>query len=98
MKNNNHSYWFKRKKYGYGWTPVSWQGWLTVISFTVIILATAVILHKDTEKNSFSTESYIFLAILIFAAIVTVALTLSKGPKPKWRWGSKPTDNLDEDI
>ena len=22
--------WFKRRKFGWGWTPVTWQGWLTI--------------------------------------------------------------------
>ncbi len=29
--------WFKRKTYGWGWTPVSWQGWLVTLGLVVVI-------------------------------------------------------------
>ena len=29
------SYWFRPKRYGYGATPITWQGWLlTVLSWS----------------------------------------------------------------
>lgn len=31
MKNN---YWFRKKKYGWGWVPNSWQGWLVIFLWT----------------------------------------------------------------
>ncbi len=50
---------------------------------------------KDTTRNTFSAESFIFLAIAITLAVI---ISLMKGPKPRWRWGSKPTDDPDEDM
>jgi hypothetical protein len=26
LKDNPQGYWFKRKVWGWGWTPVTWQG------------------------------------------------------------------------
>ncbi|MGH2575573.1 MAG: hypothetical protein ACRDFC_07730, partial [Ignavibacteria bacterium] len=26
-------YWFKRKKYGFGWNPASWQGWVVLLIY-----------------------------------------------------------------
>lgn len=26
LKDNPEGYWFKRKLYGWGWTPAKWQG------------------------------------------------------------------------
>jgi len=92
------SYWFKRKKYGYGWTPTGRQGWLIVLLFLVAVLSSAVILLKDTPKNTFSIELFIFLAFTSITIVIAAIISLVKGPKPKWRWGSKPTDNTDEDI
>lgn len=96
--NKNQNYWFKRRRYGYGWTPVTWQGWLTVILFLVVILSGAVMLLKDTPRNTVSAEVFVFLAFLAIATALAAGISLMKGPKPKWRWGSKPTDSPDEDI
>ena len=40
--------WFKPKRYGYGPTPISWQGWLlTAVYFAVILVATWMFLPAD---------------------------------------------------
>lgn len=36
----NSKYWFKRKRYGYGLTPSTWQGWLTIFGFLLFIIFT----------------------------------------------------------
>lgn len=35
-------YWFARKLYGYGATPVTWQGWLTTLAYFIAIAAIAM--------------------------------------------------------
>ena len=99
MKDSSSSnYWFKRRRYGYGWTPVTWQGWLTVVAFLALVILGAAVLLKDTPRNTFSTELVVFSAFLAVVVAVAVGISRVKGPKPKWRWGSKPNDNPDEDI
>jgi hypothetical protein len=31
--------WFRRKSFGLGWTPCTWQGWLVVLGFVALALA-----------------------------------------------------------
>src|SRR5262245_12007807 len=33
LKDNPEQYWFKRRTYGWGWVPATWQGWLTLLIF-----------------------------------------------------------------
>ena len=28
--------WFGPKRFGWGWTPVSWQGWVVTIAFSLV--------------------------------------------------------------
>ena len=28
-----NKFWFEKKKYGWGWTPISWEGWMTIAIF-----------------------------------------------------------------
>ena len=37
--------WFGPKRFGWGWTPVTWQGWLVVIAFVAAIVLTGVYLR-----------------------------------------------------
>lgn len=94
----SRSHWFKRRRYGYGWTPIAWQGWLTVLAYLTLIIFVAVVLLEDTPRNTFSVESYIFLAFIAASTGVILVISRLKGPKPKWRWGRKPNDNPKEDI
>ena len=91
------TYWFKRRRYGYGWTPVTWQGWLAVVVFLAIVLSSASILEA-AERNTYSSDMLLYYALIAVAVLLLLAISFIKGPSPKWRWGSKTTDNPDEDI
>ena len=38
LKDNPNGYWFKRKLYGWGWTPATWQGWFAIGVYVLLIL------------------------------------------------------------
>lgn len=97
MKNTEKKYWFKRRLYGFGWTPVCWQGWATVVLFLIIIIGGSLILPDKPAMNSFYIE-IIYFAMLVVSTICIVLVSLIKGPKPKWRWGRSKDDNPNEDI
>lgn len=89
MKQSLKRKWFKQHDYGYGWTPITWQGWLTLAAYIVLIVAGLDKLRPDESKK------ITFMGILKFAGWVvlwTLALfriCLVTGGKPKWRWGKK---------
>ena len=31
--------WFRKKTFGYGWTPCTWQGWAVMVLFIAVALA-----------------------------------------------------------
>ncbi len=33
--------WFKPKKFGWGWAPISWEGWLVTIVFVFLLIMAA---------------------------------------------------------
>lgn len=77
--------WFGAKVYGWGWTPITWQGWLvTGISAFFIAWDTAVFVKND-QPTADLIKGY-SLRILIYVAVL-LAICLWKGEKPRWRWG-----------
>ena len=38
---NNSKLWFKAKRYGWGWTPSAWQGWMVLLVYLVSVLGIA---------------------------------------------------------
>ncbi len=79
-------YWFKRRRYGWGWYPVTWQGWASVIVYVVIVLGT----HRLVPSLG--------LPVLVVATVLLIGVCARKGPSPRWRWGSSPQDDPDLDA
>lgn len=82
LKDNPNKYWFKRKIYGWGWTPATWQGWLTLLLFLGAIIINTLGIDKTTPEGlkTFIVETIALILILLFICYRT-------GEKPKWQWG-----------
>lgn len=75
--------WFKKKKYGWGWTPCTWQGHMVVgLYFLCICLTVWVVQFGFVSMNT--TQ---LVATLIGESAVLVAVSYLKGEKPSWSWG-----------
>lgn len=74
--------WFKAKKYGWGWYPATWEGWLIILTYAVIFTA---LLKSMNSTNMF------FISILQIIGLTTILfiICILTGEKPKWRWGEK---------
>ncbi len=81
LKDNPEGYWFKRKLYGWGWTPVTWQGWLVVVIGIAILFAGVYVGDTDDAPGA---------ALLGFLLMMTLIFTFGywKGEKPRWQWGN----------
>ncbi|WP_413942928.1 hypothetical protein [Bdellovibrio sp. HCB-162] len=81
---NSKTLWFKRKRYGWGWTPNTIQGWVTILVYTILVALYPLLTEAD---GSFSAP--VFLAITIPLTIGLIILCYLKGEKPKWSWGKE---------
>jgi hypothetical protein len=72
--------WFKAKRYGYGWYPATWQGWLVLLAW-VLLFAGAYLRWNIETQTAYFIADY---AASTVALIVVCAVT---GEKPRWRWG-----------
>ena len=79
-------YWFRKRKglmskdMGWGWMPISWEGWAVIAVFIAILLLSSLILIVFNGKpNSID----IIFFILIVAVSMTAAVLISwKKSKP----------------
>ena len=42
MRDNPEGYWFKAKLYGWGWTPVTWQGFSVTLGYIALVFLFAL--------------------------------------------------------
>lgn len=76
--------WFKAKNYGWGWYPVSWEGWLATAVYVALIFLFALTVDGNSPAREW------FFTFIIPVALITIAfirLAYKKGEKPEWRWG-----------
>jgi hypothetical protein len=86
LRDNPQGYWFKRKLYGWGWTPVKWQGWAVII---VYVLVLALLASTLDEGAPFREVAFMFLLPLAILTAAFIRICYKKGEKPKWSWGEK---------
>ncbi len=73
------SIWFKRKTYGWGWTPCTWQGWLVMAVFVLFLV-----------WQSFQTTSALqSIGGTVIAVVLLLGITYATGESPRWQWGEK---------
>lgn len=82
--NTKEKFWFVRKTYGWGWVPATWQGWLVL--FVYIILLTLFSFTVD-EYSSFREIILTFILPVLFLTITLIRICYKKGEKPRWQWG-----------
>ncbi|USN45567.1 MAG: hypothetical protein H6502_00335 [Candidatus Woesearchaeota archaeon] len=80
LQDNPKGYWFKRKLFGWGWTPATWQGWLILLLFVVYAFVVA-------RKFAFQQNSSVFLSYLFLGVALLIIVAYVKGEKPRWQWG-----------
>ena len=85
LRDNPKGYWFKRKIYGWGWTPARWQGWLTFLIFILILIISSTYLAEKEIPTFY--DFTISFAIMILSALILIFIAYKKGEKPKWSWG-----------
>ena len=75
--------WFRRKLYGYGWTPVSWEGWLVLLIWVGLFTFGVAKMDHEGMKN---------LVIIFLMTGVLIYICYKKGERPKWQWGKRLED------
>jgi hypothetical protein len=85
LKDNPEGYWFRRKLYGWGWTPATWQGWATIALFLLLLIANAY--RIDSASHSASDTLRPFLIHTFLMVLALIAVCYKTGESPRWQWG-----------
>ncbi len=82
MAQQDKSYWFPAKRYGWGWgVPLCWQGWAVLAAYLAVIVAAGAELAAKGHMAEFN-------GAVVIATIALIAICWIKGKPPRWRWGN----------
>ncbi|MDO8601549.1 MAG: hypothetical protein Q7R62_00240 [bacterium] len=73
--------WFRAKTYGWGWTPVSWQGWLILAIYLFCVAYYAKDVGSRAGSN-FEKLPYFFVGLGGLSSLL-VWICYKKGERPK---------------
>ncbi len=77
--------WFKAKMFGWGWYPVSWEGYLILAMY---LLGTVLnFINVDRLTHSISDTLINFSLPFVINTIFLLIICYAKGERPRWRWG-----------
>lgn len=88
------SYWFRAKRYGWGWSlPASWQGWLVLGLYVLLSIGGALGLLPLLTADPL-LYLVAFLAYIGLLSVLLFLICLWKGEPPHWRWGNRVRDSM----
>jgi len=85
--------WFKRKLYGWGWTPATWQGWLVIAIYFLIVVSISG--NVGVFSHSAGDTLIGIVAPVLALTVVLVVVAWFAGEKPRWQWGERVLDVSD---
>ncbi len=80
-----NKYWFKAKKYGWGWYPSTWEGWTVLLVFVFILIRDFI--RLDATSHSGSDTLRPFIIHVFFLTLFLIGICYLTGEKPRWSWG-----------
>ncbi|MBP6884896.1 MAG: hypothetical protein KBC17_03700 [Candidatus Pacebacteria bacterium] len=77
--------WFKAKRFGWGWTPCTWQGWGILAMYIFALFSLGIF----SEKGSISDFDFFihFFPVVLIMTVFLIIICYAYGEKPKWNWG-----------
>ena len=82
------AYWFRPKRYGYGATPVTWQGWLVTIATALVVVLASVVAPRIGAQGALAWTGLLFVDAVAIGGLVVVSYRKTEGGW-RWRWGGE---------
>jgi hypothetical protein len=81
--------WFRPKRYGWGATPVTWQGWAVTLGFVAAIAVAAWALVGSRAHPKAADLGIFFVVEAILVALLVVISWRTTDGAWRWRWGDE---------
>ena len=82
MPEQEQKYWFRAKRYGWGWgLPITWQGWAVFVAWFALFL--------PAIRYFIPRRPAAFLVFTVVMSLLLIAICYKTGEPPRWRWGDE---------
>ena len=80
---NKKAYWFVNKKYGWGLSPATWQGWLITGAYLLCVFYLSFTIKEPLTGADLWDN---FFSPFVLLTIGFIAIAFYTGEKIKWHW------------
>jgi hypothetical protein len=77
-------YWFRPRRYGYGATPVTWEGWALSAVVAAVVALSVVAMNLLVDRSNFAV--WIIWAAFIAAVVFWFVRVSRRRTDGEWRW------------
>ena len=77
-------YWFRPRRYGYGATPVTWEGWALTVAVAAIVAISVAAMNLLADRANFAV--WIAWAVTVAAVVVSFVRISRQRTDGEWRW------------
>lgn len=86
-------YWFRPRHYGYGVTPVTWEGWTLSAAVAAVVALSVVAMNLLVDRSNFAV--WILWAAIIAAVVFWFVRVSRRRTDGEWRlrWNAPRTDH-----
>ena len=84
MKQAKKDYWFRAWSYGWGWVPVTWQGWTIIAVFILVVLVYVGII--DSISPSISDTVIIAAPSVVLLSLLLTFICYKTGEHSGLQW------------
>ena len=96
-KRKTQKLWFRAKSYGWGWFPLTWQGWLITVLYALLFTLTLLVFFGwagAAAESEAQTRDIVFGVLEFLAVIAILSYSLFRicskyGEPARWRWGKR---------
>ena len=71
-------YWFRPKSFGYGWTPITWEGWAVTLGsmvITMVAILTAIFAEVQRWPDRHPLQA---ACLIVFVATLIATIFVSR--------------------
>ncbi len=83
-------YWFRQKRFGYGATPNTWQGWLFTVVVAVLMCGVVLAAYRIRDPRVHGMALAIGIPLILVPAILVGRAKTEGGWR--WRWSEERFD------